>query len=60
MSSNIAVQVPPIYLTLRFIQLGLNVVVLAADIAGIVLLSQLVGQGYIVNYGPTAWGIWTV
>jgi hypothetical protein len=50
------VQVPSTYLTLRFVQLGLTFVTLAVDIASIVLLSQY----EVVNYGPTAWGIWTV
>jgi hypothetical protein len=50
------IPVPSIYLTLRFVQLGLNFVTLAIDIAAIVLLSQDI----VISYGPTLWGIYTV
>jgi hypothetical protein len=49
------VKVPPSYLALRYAQLGLNVLVLATDAAGIYFLSH----DNVVSYGPLIWGIWT-
>ena len=50
------IQLPPSFLTLKFVQLGLTLIVLIIDIAAIVELSQ----DNVFSYGPTAWGIWTV
>ena len=50
------IKLPPSFLTLRFVQVGLTLIVLIIDIVSIVELSQ----NGVISYGPTAWGIWTV
>jgi hypothetical protein len=50
------VKLPPSFLTLRYIQLVLNVAVLVTDALAIFYLSN----DNVISYGPTAWGIWTV
>jgi hypothetical protein len=49
------VKLPPSFPALRYAQLGLNVLVLGADVSSIYFLSN----DNVISYGPLAWGIWT-